>query len=120
MLTATNDNRPRQGALPRRKLVLAAATTREREYPMDGPDEAPVVMPFGKYKGRVISDIPQDYLEWFADNVKTKPVLAEAVAKALGRPALAQSQGQSQRPGQSSHGETTRPIHNRSQTHSWR
>lgn len=52
---------------------------------MDGPDEAPVVMPFGKYKGRVVSDIPQNYLEWFADNVKTNPVLAAAVAKALGR-----------------------------------
>jgi hypothetical protein len=51
---------------------------------MDGPDEA-VVMPFGKYKGRVVADIPEDYLEWFADNVKTKPALAEAVAKALGR-----------------------------------
>lgn len=53
---------------------------------MDGPEEAPVVMPFGKYKGRVVSDIPQNYLEWFADNVKTNPVLAAAVAKALGRP----------------------------------
>jgi hypothetical protein len=52
---------------------------------MDGQNEADVVMPFGKYKGRLISDIPQDYLEWFADNVKTKPVLADAVAKALGR-----------------------------------
>ena len=40
---------------------------------------------FGKYKGRLIGDIPEDYLEWFADNVKTKPALAEAVAKALGR-----------------------------------
>lgn len=52
---------------------------------MDGPDEAAVVMPFGKYKGRVIADIPEDYLHWFADNVKAKPVLAEAVAKAIGR-----------------------------------
>jgi hypothetical protein len=52
---------------------------------MDGPAETPVVMPFGKYKGRVVNDIPQNYLEWFADNVKTTPVLAAAVAKALGR-----------------------------------
>ncbi len=52
---------------------------------MDGQDEAAIVMPFGKYKGRLIGDIPEDYLEWFADNVKTKPALAEAVAKALGR-----------------------------------
>jgi len=53
---------------------------------MDGKEEAAIVMPFGKYKGRLICDIPEDYLEWFADNVKAKPLLAEAVAKALGRP----------------------------------
>jgi hypothetical protein len=52
---------------------------------MNGPDDTAVEMPFGKYKGRLISDVPQDYLEWFADNVKAKPFLAEAVAKALGR-----------------------------------
>jgi hypothetical protein len=52
---------------------------------MNGPEDTAVVMPFGKYKGRLISDIPQDYLEWFADNVKAKPILAEAVAKVLGR-----------------------------------
>ena len=52
---------------------------------MDGQEEAAIVMPFGKYKGRLICDIPENYLEWFADNVKAKPFLAEAVAKALGR-----------------------------------
>jgi hypothetical protein len=49
-------------------------------------------MPFGKYKGRLIGDIPENYLEWFADNVKAKPFLAQAVAKALGR--SGQGQGQ--------------------------
>jgi hypothetical protein len=52
---------------------------------MDGQQGAGIVMPFGKYKGRLICDIPEDYLEWFADNVKAKPPLTEAVAKALGR-----------------------------------
>ena len=51
---------------------------------MDEHEEA-VVMPFGKYKGRLITDIPEDYLQWFAENVKGKALLAEAVAKALGR-----------------------------------
>ena len=54
---------------------------------MDGQEEAAIVMPFGKYKGRLLCDIPEDYLEWFAANVKAKPFLAEAVAKALGRQA---------------------------------
>jgi len=64
---------------------MAAETTSNQECHMDGQEEAAIVMPFGKYKGRLISDIPKDYLEWFADNVKAKPFLAEAVAKALGR-----------------------------------
>ncbi|HEY2411376.1 MAG TPA: DUF3820 family protein [Pirellulaceae bacterium] len=52
---------------------------------MNGSEDTAVVMPFGKYKGRLVSEIPQDYLEWFADNVKAKPFLAEAVAQVLGR-----------------------------------
>ena len=38
---------------------------------MDGPDRQVLIdivnvkMPFGKYKGRVISDLPIYYLEWF-------------------------------------------------------
>jgi len=38
---------------------------------MDGPDRQVLIdivnikMPFGKYKGRVISDLPIFYLEWF-------------------------------------------------------
>ena len=34
------------------------------------PDDLPLLlvrqMPFGKYKGRVIADLPGDYLNWFA------------------------------------------------------
>jgi uncharacterized protein (DUF3820 family) len=25
-----------------------------------------VTMPYGKYKGRIIADLPEDYLNWFA------------------------------------------------------
>lgn len=45
-------------------------------YPMDSPDtsgDAKILttlvsmkMPFGKYKGRVLCDLPIEYLEWFA------------------------------------------------------
>jgi hypothetical protein len=52
---------------------------------MSDSEDTGVVMPFGKYKGRLICDVPKDYLEWFADNVKAKPFLALAVANALGR-----------------------------------
>jgi uncharacterized protein len=34
------------------------------------PDDLPLLltrqMPFGKYKGRAIADLPGDYLNWFA------------------------------------------------------
>ncbi len=65
---------------------------------MDGSGETDIVMPFGKYKGRLVSDIPQDYLEWFADNVKTKPALAEAVSKAIGRTGPGPGQPQNSHP----------------------
>lgn len=65
---------------------------------MDGQADDAMVMPFGKYKGRLIGDIPENYLEWFADNVKTKPDLAAAVAKALGRPGQFQKSGPSEPP----------------------
>lgn len=65
---------------------------------MDGQEDAAIVMPFGKYKGRLVSDIPESYLEWFADNVKTKPDLAAAVAKALGRAGQPQKSGPGQPP----------------------
>jgi hypothetical protein len=63
---------------------------------MDGQADDAVVMPFGKYKGRLVSEIPESYLEWFAENVKAKPDLAAAVAKALGRPSQALNSGPSQ------------------------
>jgi hypothetical protein len=47
---------------------LAAQHRAEREARQDGSDlpqgGGPVVMPFGKYKGRKVSDVPTEYLDW--------------------------------------------------------
>ena len=40
-------------------------------------------MPFGKYKGRPLRDIPEDYLAWLLDNCELKPTLRQAVTAAL-------------------------------------
>ena len=40
-------------------------------------------MPFGKYRGRAVSELPEDYLEWLQENVDLRPPLAAAVAAAL-------------------------------------
>lgn len=51
---------------------------------MELPEEETII-PFGKYKGQSIEDIPNDYLKWFVDNVCTqdeyvwmeKPIIKE-------------------------------------------
>ncbi len=40
-------------------------------------------MPFGKYKGWLIEDLPQGYLEWLVDNVDLRPQLASQVRREL-------------------------------------
>ena len=35
-------------------------------------------MPFGKYKGQPIADLPLDYIEWCLDNLELRPALASA------------------------------------------
>ncbi len=32
-------------------------------------------MPYGKFKGKILSDIPSSYLKWFLDNVKQEDTL---------------------------------------------
>ncbi len=44
-------------------------------------------MPFGKYKGLPVSEIPNDYLNWLWGNCKLQPDLKRAVCHALNRPA---------------------------------
>jgi hypothetical protein len=40
-------------------------------------------MPFGKFRGRPLRDVPDDYLGWLADNVDMKPRLRAAVNREL-------------------------------------
>ncbi len=41
------------------------------------------VMPFGKYKGWPLDDIPLDYLEWADDSLELKPYLRRAIQGAI-------------------------------------
>lgn len=38
-----------------------------------------IIMPFGKYRGEYLGDIPKKYLQWLYDNVELYGELAEAV-----------------------------------------
>lgn len=42
-----------------------------------------VVMPFGKYKGEQLLDIPTSYLEWIYDNLELNGDLEQAVSDAI-------------------------------------
>ncbi|HCH23014.1 MAG TPA: hypothetical protein DE179_01790 [Oceanospirillaceae bacterium] len=44
---------------------------------------ARVTMPFGKYQGRVIIDLPEDYLLWFAKKEFPKGELGQLMQLAL-------------------------------------
>ncbi len=37
------------------------------------------LMPYGKYKGRPMEDVPADYLVWLVDNLRASPAVAEYV-----------------------------------------
>jgi hypothetical protein len=44
-------------------------------------------MPFGRYRGRPLQQVPHGYLRWLRENVKLSPFLAQAVDCVLsGRP----------------------------------
>jgi hypothetical protein len=46
-------------------------------------------MPFGRYRGRPLQQVPHGYLRWLRENVKLSPSLAQAVDGVLsGRPVL--------------------------------
>lgn len=42
-------------------------------------------MPFGKYKGEALADVPTDYLGWLLDNVELRPPLHWQVVEELRR-----------------------------------
>jgi hypothetical protein len=41
-------------------------------------------MPFGRHKGKEISEIPPDYLEWVSDNLTISGDLADEIYRVLG------------------------------------
>lgn len=42
-----------------------------------------VIMPFGKYKGEQLLDIPVSYLEWIYDNLELNGDLEKSVSDAI-------------------------------------
>jgi hypothetical protein len=40
-------------------------------------------MPFGKYRGQLLEDVPTDYLEWLLDAFPLRPFLRRAVEREL-------------------------------------
>jgi hypothetical protein len=42
-----------------------------------------IKMPFGKYKGEYIYDLPINYLEWLYENIELRGDIQEAVSKAI-------------------------------------
>ena len=42
-----------------------------------------IIMPFGKYKGEQLLDIPASYLEWIYDNLELNGDLEHAVSDAI-------------------------------------
>lgn len=40
-------------------------------------------IPFGKYRGTPVGDLPRDYLRWLRDNCDLRPQMAAAVEAAL-------------------------------------
>lgn len=42
----------------------------------DGPPD--MTMPFGKHKGRLISELPSGYLRWLAENCNNEDICAAA------------------------------------------
>jgi len=42
-----------------------------------------IKMPFGKYKGEYIYDLPINYLEWLYENIELSGDIQEAVSKTI-------------------------------------
>jgi hypothetical protein len=43
-------------------------------------------MPFGKYQGALVANVPRHYLRWLRDNIPLREPLRAHVARALGDP----------------------------------
>lgn len=67
---------PKQGRQPWPRGLMSGAGTMTN-YLDD------IIMPFGKYKGECIVDIPLSYLEWIYDNLELNGDLQQAVSDAI-------------------------------------
>lgn len=47
------------------------------------PDKYEIVMPWGKYKGKTIEEIPSGYLKWLEDSANCDDELKEAAQSEL-------------------------------------
>ena len=65
-------------------LATAKKHTKLREYNRQNRDPRYAKMPFGKYYGWFMKDIPQNYLEWISKNF-TDPAQLEWFERELGR-----------------------------------
>lgn len=45
-------------------------------------------LPFGKYQGVLLKDVPRDYLKWCVDNMKLAPDVKDAILRTLSSPPL--------------------------------
>jgi uncharacterized protein len=59
-----------RGSAPARQVLARVAGLPLEDSPAMNPDDLELlvtrVMPYGKYKGRLIADLPGNYLNWFA------------------------------------------------------
>jgi hypothetical protein len=59
------------------------ARDRMRQQQQDYSDPSKIRMTFGKHKGKFLTEIPSDYLEWVLENcTKLNPRLKDAIKKA--------------------------------------
>jgi hypothetical protein len=56
----------------------------ERHYKSDPPYSG-AVMPFGKFKGSMIRDLPDWYLDWLSKSIELRYPLSDLVANELSR-----------------------------------
>jgi uncharacterized protein (DUF3820 family) len=57
----------------------------ELQKELDRLKSIPTLMPFGKFAGQPLADLPADYLRWALDNMTLSPGLAKGMLRALVR-----------------------------------
>ncbi|MBQ7819632.1 MAG: DUF3820 family protein [Bacteroidales bacterium] len=66
---------------------MYSGTTLLSGIPISDIGKAPIeCLPFGKYQGVLLSDVPQDYLKWCLENMKLTHDIKDAILKTLASP----------------------------------